>query len=366
MGLPRTALAAVFRGPGQGFELTEYPLMAPVPGGLVARVLMSTVCGSDLHSWLGRRTSPVPGILGHEIVGTVAALGEPPPVTLDGRPLVEGDRITWTEYIICGNCRPCQDFSLPQKCVSVRKYGHEGAAAPPHLLGGFAQFCHVLPGSGVLRVPEPLDDCEAVAVNCGVATMVAVVEAAAIEAGDAVLVQGVGLLGLYGIAMARSAGAGFVIAVDRVPERLELAYRFGADLAIDLSGLEGAEAVTQVREACARGGADVGIETCGAPTALPEGLSMLRIGGRYVSAGLVSPGPPVALDAHALVTRCLTVRGVHNYRPAHLGQALDFVARHRQRWPLGELVDQRFSLAEVDAAFSHAAARRLVRPAIVP
>jgi hypothetical protein len=85
-----------------------------------------------------------------------------------------------------------------------------------------------------------------------------------------------------------------------------------------------------------------------------------------VSAGLVAPGPPVLLDAHALVTRCLTVRGIHNYRPAHLGRALDFVARHRHRWPLGELVDQRFSLAEVDAAFNHAAARRLVRPAIVP
>jgi threonine dehydrogenase-like Zn-dependent dehydrogenase len=224
----------------------------------------------------------------------------------------------------------------------------------------------VLPGSGVLRVPERLDDCEAVSVNCGVATMVAVVEAAAIEAGDAVLVQGVGLLGLYGIAMARAAGAGAIIALDRVPDRLELAYGFGADLALDLSTMETAQAVAQVREACPHGGADVGIETCGAPAAMPEGLSMLRIGGRYVSAGLVAPGPPVTLDAHALVTRCLTVRGVHNYRPAHLARALDFVAHHRHQWPLGDLVDQRFSLAEVDAAFSHAAARRLVRPAIVP
>jgi putative phosphonate catabolism associated alcohol dehydrogenase len=366
VGIPRTALAAVFRGPGRGFEVTEYPLIPPGPGGLVARVLMSTVCGSDLHSWLGRRATPVPGILGHEIVGTVAALGDPPPVTLDGQSLVEGDRITWTEYIACGDCRPCRDLRLPQKCKSVRKYGHEDAEAPPHLLGGFAQYCHVLPGTGVLRVPEPLADSEAVAVNCGVATMVAVIETAAVKAGDAVLVQGVGLLGLYGIAMPRAAGAGAIIALDHAAERLGIAYRFGADLAIDSSSMDVAEVARQVREACPRGGADIGVETCGAATALPEGLSMLRVGGRYVSAGLVAPGPPVTLDAHALVTRCLTVAGVHNYRPDHLGQALGFVARYRQTWPLGDLVDQRFSLAEVDAAFKHAAARRPVRPVIVP
>ncbi len=366
MGIPRTALAAVFRGPGHGFEVTEYPLLPPLPGGLVARVLMSTVCGSDLHTWRGRRASPMPGILGHEIVGTVAALGDPPPVTLDGQSLVEGDRITWTEYIACGDCRPCRELALPQKCKGVRKYGHEPAEPPPHLLGGFAQYCHVLPGTGVLRVPECLADSEVVAVNCGVATMVAVVETAAVVAGDAVLVQGVGLLGLYGIALARAAGAGAIIALDHAAERLELAYRFGADLAIDCSSVDSAEVAGQVREICRRGGADIGIETCGVVTALPEGLSMLRVGGRYVSAGLVAPGPPVTLDAHAMVTRCLTVAGVHNYRPAHLQHALDFVARHRHTWPLGDLVDQCFSLAEVDAAFTHAAARRLVRPAIVP
>jgi threonine dehydrogenase-like Zn-dependent dehydrogenase len=224
----------------------------------------------------------------------------------------------------------------------------------------------VLPGTGVLRVPESFEDSEAVAVNCGVATMVAVIEAAAVRPGDAVVVHGAGLLGLYGIAMARAAGAGAIIAVDQSPERLELAYRFAADLAIDRSSVDVAQAVSQVREACPRGGADIGIEVCGASTALPEGLAMLRTGGRYVSAGLVAPGPPVSLDAHTLVTRCLTLVGVHNYRPAHLAQALDFVARHRTEWPLRELVDQRFSLAEVDAAFKHAAARRLVRPAIVP
>ncbi|MDR7483599.1 MAG: zinc-binding dehydrogenase [Armatimonadota bacterium] len=364
--IPDAGRAAVFAGPGRPFVHRTYPLGPPGPGEVLVRVRMATVCGSDLHSWGGRRPSPAPGVLGHEILGTVAALG--PGVTCDlrGAPLGVGDRITWTMFIACGHCYYCRALDLPQKCTALRKYGHEGAEGVPALLGGFAEYCYVLAGTGIVRVPDEVVDEEATPLNCGVATMVAATEAAAITVGDTVIVQGLGLLGLYGVALARARGARMVIGLDTVPERLALGRQFGADLVIDVTGLDGADIVQRVRQACPPDGADAVLEVCGVPTVLAEGVQMLRKGGRYAVAGIVFPGAPVTLDANVLVARCLTVRGVHNYHPRHLLQAVDFVHRHRRTLPLGALVDARFSLAELDAAFVRAAERRVLRAAVVP
>jgi putative phosphonate catabolism associated alcohol dehydrogenase len=361
----RPGLAAVFEGPRRPFALVEYPLRPPGPGEVRVRVALASVCGSDVHAWTGRRPSPVPGILGHEIVGRIEALGADPPRDLRGRPLGMGQRVTWTEYVACGRCPPCRELGLPQKCVAVRKYGHEGVKAPPHLLGGFGRRCYLLPGTGILEVPEALSDAEAVALNCGVATMAAVMEAAAVQPGDVVAVLGAGLLGLYGVAMARAAGAGQVVVLDPVPARLRWAERFGADAGLDAGALSPERLVAHVRERAGRGGADVVLETSGVAETLGGGLALLRTGGRLVTAGLVVPGARVTLDASEIVRRCVTIRGVHNYHPRHLVAALEFVVAHRARLPLGELVDARFPLEEVGAAFGAAVARQAVRPAIV-
>ena len=162
------------------------------------------------------------------------------------------------------------------------------------------------------------------------------------------VVQGAGLLGLYAIAMARAAGAASVVALEAVPSRQALARRFGADTVLDPTALDADALGAGVRAYAPRGGADVVIETCGVPVALPQGLGVLRVGGRLVTAGLVVPGAAVTLDASEIVRRCITMRGVHNYHPRHLVRALDFVADHRDRLPLGALVDATFPLAEAD------------------
>src|SRR5262249_53228682 len=102
-------------------------------------------------------------------------------------------------------------------------------------LGGFADYCYILPGTWILKLPPDLGDEEATPLNCGVATMAAVTEAAAISLGDNVVIQGLGLLGLYGAAMAKARGARCVIGLDAVPSRLKVASKFGVDHAIDIS-----------------------------------------------------------------------------------------------------------------------------------
>jgi alcohol dehydrogenase len=362
----RTARAAVYEAPNAPFILKEYPLRPAGPREVLARVTMSTICRSDIHSYEGRRPNPVPCILGHEIIGVIEEIGPGIGLDMRGDRLRGGDRVTWTEYFFDGDSYYRDVLDMPQKSHGLRKYGHDRADEDPHFTGGFADYCYILPGTGILKLPADLSDEEATPLNCGVATMVSVTEAAALVMGDAVVIQGLGLLGLYGVALARSRGARLVIGLDAVPARLEAAKRFGADLTIDVGRATEDEVVTAVRGACRPDGADVVIEVCGVPDVIPAGLRMLRTGGRYVLGGLVNPGANVTIDANVLVRQWVTLRGIHNYHPRHLVQALDFVMANRGRFPFRDIVDSRFGLHDLGVAFRKAAERSVLRAAIVP
>lgn len=353
--LPPTGRLAVYDTPNGPFRIARYPLREPARDEVLVRNRMSTICRSDIHSYQGHRPAPCPGLLGHEIVGDIVALGAA--VTHDMRddPLAVGDRVTWSEYFVPGRSHARDVLDLPQKAPGVDKYGHMSCEAAPHHHGGFGEYCYIRPDSWILKLPASLSDAEATPINCGVATMCAVIEAAAVRLGQTVIVQGLGLLGLYGAALAKSLGASRVIGVDAVPARRALGLRFGADLVLH----------PEVAAALPAD-ADAVIEVCGDPAAIPTGLGWLRAGGRYLVAGMVNPGSLVTLDANLLLRRCVTLVGVHNYHPRHLIQALAFVVDNRMRFPFGELVEGRYRLDEVDRAMADAAGRRVLRAAIVP
>ena len=362
----RTAKAAVYEAPNTPFVLKEFPVRPVKHGEVLVRVTMSTICRSDIHSYEGRRSNPCSGILGHEIIGVIEELGEGIDNDMRGDPLEVGDRITWSEYFFDGQCYYRDVLDMPQKCHGVRKYGHDLAADDPHFLGGFAEYCYILPGTFILKLPDELSDEEATPLNCGVATMASVTEAAEIGLGDAVVIQGLGLLGLYGAAMAKARGARCVVGLDTAASRLDVAKKFGADHVIDIARVPAQAAVDEVRALCRPDGADAVIEVCGVPDVIPQGLQMLRIGGRYVLGGLVNPGVNVTIDANILLRRWITMRGIHNYHPRHLMQALDFVMANRKRFPFKDIVDAKFALKDLDAAFKKASERTVLRAAIVP
>ncbi|ORM30674.1 hypothetical protein BFL43_18490 [Williamsia sp. 1135] len=113
---------------------------------------LATICGSDVHTVGGRRTTPVPTILGHEAVGRVVSAGP-------GAAATPGDRVVWTVGTACGMCRRCSR-GVPQKCVNVRKYGHEATTDAWTLNGAFASHVPSLPVSstacGLLQPPRPV------------------------------------------------------------------------------------------------------------------------------------------------------------------------------------------------------------------
>jgi len=361
-----TGRLAVYAEPNAPFQIVEYPLRAPEPGEVLVRIRMSTICRSDIHSYQGHRPNPCPGVLGHEIIGVIEALGAGVERDMRGDPLAVGQRITWSEYFIPGRNYYTEVLDLPHKSPGVDKYGHMAAATLPHHHGGFGEYCYILPQSWILRLPDVLSDEEATPINCGVATMIAVTEAAGIRIGQAVVVQGLGLLGLYGAAIAKARGARVVIGLDTVAERRERAQRFGVDFSFDPVTSDRAKLLCEIRAICRPEGADAVLEVCGVPEVIPLGIDMLRVGGTYVLGGVVNPQALVTLDANLLLRKLLTLRGVHNYHPRNLIEALDFVVANRRRFPFHDLVDGKYPLDRVNDAMADAAARRVLRAAIVP
>ena len=249
MNHPSEGLLAVYPQPQAPFELRMFPLRDPRPDEVLVRVRMCTICRSDMHSYLGHRPNPTPGVLGHEIIASIVALGAHIRHDMRGHALRVGDRVTWSEYFVpndeTGESQALQTYfrdvlDLPQKSLGVDKYGHMAVTTPPHHHGGFGQFCYILPQSWILRLPDELSDEEATPLNCGVATMMAVTEQAEIGIGDAVVVQGLGLLGLYGAAIAKARGARQVIGIDGVASRRTLGLRFGCDEVIDPNAYQNA------------------------------------------------------------------------------------------------------------------------------
>jgi putative phosphonate catabolism associated alcohol dehydrogenase len=365
MTIPASGRVATYPQPNAPFQVETYPLRSPTAGEALVSVSMSTICRSDIHSYQGHRPSPCPGLLGHEIVGRIVAMGSGLTHDMRGDTLAVGNRVIWSEYFIPGDNYFTDVLDLPQKSRGVEKYGHMAATTAPHHHGGFAEYCYVLPKSWILRLPDDLTDAEATPINCGVATMVAVTEAANIRLGSTVVIQGLGLLGLYGAALAKSRGARYVIGLDVHETRRMQGARFGVDLALDPT-MDQEQLLQAIQRHCPPEGPDAVIEVCGVADAVTLGLDIVRVGGTYVIAGLVSPGAHVTIDANRIVRKMLNLRGVHNYHPRHLVEALDFVVANKMRYPFFELVDAQYSLDQVTQAMADASSRRVLRAAIVP
>ncbi|MEX2111805.1 MAG: zinc-binding dehydrogenase [Pirellulales bacterium] len=358
------ARAMVFAGPGQPLAPQAFAWPQLAAGEMLVKVTFATLCGSDLHTYQGRRQTPCPTILGHEILGRVAALADERVVDLSGVKLAVGDRVTWSIAASCGECFYCQR-GLPQKCERLFKYGHERIDASHPLSGGLAEYCHLARGTAVLRVPDELPDEVACPANCATATIAAALRVGGEFRDGAVLIQGAGMLGLTAAAMAHAGGASEIIVCDPDETRLPWAERFGATTLVQLRG-GGGELSQAVQQATDGRGVDLALELSGSPEAMEAGLRLLRIGGRYVLVGSVFPTRDVALPAEQVVRRLLRIEGLHNYAPDDLQAAVAFLAANHKRYPFGELVTDRFALDEADAAFQHALTTKAPRVAVVP
>ncbi len=262
-------LAAVFRGARDGIRLEDVARPSPDAGQAIVKVAACGICHTDLH-YLDHGVptgKPPPVILGHEVTGTVAALGA-------GKAgLKEGDRVLVPSTWACRRCRSCRD-GRETICENLVMPGN-------HADGGFAEYLAV-PASECVLLPDriPLEEASVVADALSTAFH-AVRDRARVRPGDAVAVFGCGGVGLSVVQCAAAAGAD-VIAVDVRPEALEWARGLGARRVVNARETPAAE--KEVRRLTG-GGADIAFEVIGSAKTIAQAFGTLRRGGRFCSVG---------------------------------------------------------------------------------
>jgi Zn-dependent alcohol dehydrogenase len=350
-------------------EIADLRLDPPGPGELRVRVRAAGVCHSDLSVVDGSRPRVMPMVLGHEAAGQVLEVGE------QGDGFEPGDHVVLSFVPACGRCGPCR-VGRPALCEpgaaanvagtllsGARRWRHDSIEQLNHHLGvsAFADEIVVSARSAV-RVDRELPFEVAALFGCAVLTGVgAVVNTAAVRLGESVAVFGLGGVGLAAVLGAVAVGADPVVAVDRVPEKLELARALGAGVALEASE----EVVAAVREAT-DGGADHTIETVGSEAVLAEAYAATRRGGTTVTVGLPHPERMLTIPAVSLVAEERTLRG------SYLGSCVPerdiprLVALYRAgRLPVDRLVTHRLGLDELNEGLDRLARGEAVRQVVV-
>ena len=292
---PRRGAAGARQG---AVEVREFPRPDPAPGEILLETIVSEVCGTDVHIRDGRFAgAPYPIILGHVAVGRVVEANRVRHDALGGR-LRPGDVVSFYDvFDACGDCYSCLVSRQPNRCPERRVYGIS-CSADEGLLGGWAENILLRPGVRAAVLPPELSADDVIGGGCGLFTGFAAVERADIRLGESVVVQGVGPVGLAAAAFARASGAGEILAIGEPAARRRLAGRLGADRALGLAATTAEERAASVREATGGRGADVVIEASGNPRAVPEGLAMVRDGGRYVIVGHYTDAGPTSVNPH--------------------------------------------------------------------
>lgn len=249
-------------------SIVEVEEPAPSAGEVLIETLVGGICGSDIHTYLGRhpfRTPPV--VLGHEAAGEVIALG-------DGvGDVAVGDLVTIEPQISCRVCHACRQGD-PHLCVSARR---PGAGSP----GMFAERL-VAPVETVCRLAQGVSAADAALVEPA-AVAARAVRRARLEFGDSIAVIGAGSIGSLIVAAAGAAGAATVAVTDLHRFNRDFALRLGAQCAIDPVAQSLSERVSELTDGR---GVEAVFVACSAKDALLEGVSAARRGGVVVQVAL--------------------------------------------------------------------------------
>lgn len=290
-------------------------------------------------------------ILGHESVGRIEQVGAGLDRDWRGEALAVGDRVTWASSIVCGACFYCRVKRQPTRCLERKAYGISYSAdEAPHLARGLRGADPAAGGYQHLQIAGKPADGVGGRGRLRAGQAVHGLERCPVEWGDAVVVQGTGPVGLAALSVARQSGAGRVIVIGGPPHRLEMARRFGADVAIDFAVGDPAERRRQVVEASGGYGADVVIECVGIPSAVNEGIELVRDGGKFLVLGQYANAGNIEFNPHTITRKQLEIRGSWGFEPRHVAAALRMLELGNWAELFAGQVTHRFPLEEANAA----------------
>ena len=355
--------AAVITAHHQPLEIQRVPIPDLEPGALLVRIVASTLCGTDVHRWhgpLGGGDS-LPIITGHEPCGVIEAInGERTDIL--GNPIKPGDRVVWS-YVSCGHCYWCQVAVQPCVCPGRASWGHNRSDQFPYLLGSCAEYMYVPPPCQIIRVPEEVSSASAAAAACAYRTVMHGFDRlGAIKSHETVVIQGSGPLGTFASAVARDHGARQVLVIGAPAARLAVTRRMGADAVLNLEEVtDAADRRQWVLDHTDGRGADIVIQVAN-NLATPEGLGLLRRGGRFVHIGA---GGSASIPVDSLPEE-MTLYTIRSGEPRHWLQAIDFLASRKDTYPFDEMIGASYTLDQVNDAMQAMASYQVVKAVIYP
>ena len=320
-------------------RLEQREITGPGKGEVLVNVQAGGICGSDLHYYQNGGFGPIqlrePMVLGHEVSGTVAALGT------DVDNLHIGQLVAISPSRPCHTCHYCLG-GQENHCLNMRFYG---SAMPfPHIQGAFQQQLiaeegQCIPADGLTAgqaaMAEPLAVC-----------LHAIKQAGHLD-GKTVLITGCGPIGCLGVLAARQAGAGRIIVTDLSDYTLNMAQICGADIALNTKTTPNALNPFQAE----KGQIDIHLECSGAASALSTGVTCLRPGGILVQLGL---GGDMTVPMQAITAKEITLRGSFRFH-SEFATAVGFM--QSELIVVDPLITHSFEISEVDKAFDTAADR---------
>lgn len=285
-----TMRAAVFEKKDV-ISIREVPRPSPRAGEALVRVTLTTICGTDVHILRGEYPVRPNLVVGHELVGVVEELG----AGVEGYAI--GDRVVVGAITPCGQCRACLSGASSQCTAGGCGHGAMGGWRLGNTIDGVQADYAIVPDAraNLAKIPDGLRDEDVILCPDIMSTGFAASERGRVRIGDAVAVFAQGPIGLCATAGARLCGASFIIGVDPVPARREMAKRMGADVVLDPQAVDVAAEIRKLTD----GGVDVAIEALGKGSTFEAALRSIRPGGTVSSLGVYSSSLSLPLDAIA-------------------------------------------------------------------
>lgn len=362
--MTRTNRSAVFTAPGLPVEFRESPLAAPPAGGMIVKVGLAGICGTDAHRLDGDVPAPgSPICFGHEGVGTIEELGSDTVRDWAGEEIRVGDSVYWFPPSGCGRCYHCSVQLDPAICANANwppEAGRPNAAA-------FQDYATLDSRVSVYRIPDGTPPEAVIAFGCAMPTALGgSARAGLIEPGQTVVIQGAGPVGLASTLLAGLSQAHQVITIGGPHNRLKAAEGLGATTTVTLDTTTPEERLDMVLHLTGGRGADVVFEAAGHLSAFEEAIPMLNHNGRYVIQGLYSGKGTVPVDPHYINNRSLSIIGSLGFKPNSIQRTVGIAARYHERFALAELVTGRFPLTELEHAIGSMRNGESIKSVVVP
>jgi L-iditol 2-dehydrogenase len=367
--------AIVMTDPGE-LEVREITLPDVGPDDVLLRVEVTGICGTDVHMYNGGMDLEFPVVPGHEFTGVIEEVGENVKRDSKGTDIREGDHISVVPAMESegGDWYSRNMPGRPRLSENADRFGFDNVGK--QYAGGMSKYVVLPPESYYYKLPSDVPS------ELGALVEPISVGMHAFErsmqpgqphiregfgVGQSVAVQGAGPIGLFAIASAKAAGAGQIIAIDALDERLRLAEEFGATESVNLTEYGEDELITAVKERTAGNvGPDIVIEAAGVPAAVEQGIELPHDGGTFVEVGHFAYNGESEINPTRIVQKELDILGSLAYPPTQFESAIALIDQLRDEVPFGDLFNFKTTFEDAEDAYKAQESGEAYRATIHP